>query len=114
MCTVSMVGDQYGKKSGWPTWPDQIPFPAPRDVPEGFPWHPKAPVAPPNAVSTQVTRLEFEALKRDFEKMKQELEAAKAQDVANGEPDCEMDEKVDVIQQIADMLKISLGDIFKK
>lgn len=100
---VSMVGDKYGRKDEWPMWPDQIPFPE----------YPKA-TPGPNDIFAYVSHAEFEKLKADFLKMKAELDDAKKQDIANGEPNCEMDEKVDVIQQIGDMLKMELGNLFKK
>lgn len=40
------------------------------------------------------------------------LKAAKAFDTATGQPDCEMDDKVKLIKEVAKMVGVDLGDIF--
>lgn len=100
MCTVSMIGDHYRDK--WvPQWPQQ-PGIAPSSP--GIQTY-QALVNPP------VTRAEFDALKREVENMKALLARAKAYDEANGEPDCEMDEKMAVLRKVAEMVGISLDDV---
>ena len=59
-----------------------------------------------------VNRVEFEALKAQVEQMKRDLEVAKQQDIKDGNPDCEMEDKVLVLKQIAKMFGINLGEIF--
>lgn len=87
MCAVSMVGDDWTKRfperypSIWPNGPSQIPVPYPTEAP--------------------ISRKEFDKLKKDVEQMKKELEAAKAQDVADGAPDCEMEDKVALLKKVA-------------
>lgn len=104
MCVVSNVGEAWAQK-GWPeVWPHQYPYPKP-----GIPWDNAIP-----QIKDTVTKAQYNELLKKFFQMKTELEQAKQQDIANSEPDCEMDEKVDVIQQIANILKLTLGDIFKK
>ena len=58
-----------------------------------------------------VTREEFDALKRDVEEMKALLKRAKAYDKANGEPDCEIDEKLEVLRRVAELVGVDLEDV---
>lgn len=92
MCTVSMIGDHYRDK-----------------------WAPAAPAYPatPNIplIINPVTREEFDALRRDVLEMKALLRRAKAYDEANGEPDCEMDEKLAVLKKVAELVGVDLSDV---
>lgn len=93
MCVVSMIGDHYGER-----------------IPQQYPWVQTTgintnPLSPP-------TRMEFEALRRDVEEMKALLIRAKAYDEANGEPDCEIDEKVEILKRIAELVGIDLYEVF--
>ena len=90
MCTISMVSDGWREQypSKWPNFqPDQFQI-------------------------SQVSRTEFESLKREVEALKELLKAAKAFDTATGQPDCEMDDKVKLIKEVAKMVGVDLGDIF--
>lgn len=87
MCAVSMVADDYRK-----TIPSIYPF----VVNNG----------------TGPTRAEFDALKREVEEMKELLKKAKAQDIAEGNPDCEMEEKVAFLRKIAELVGVDLEDVF--
>lgn len=92
MCTVSMVMDHYRDKWYPTTLPTtdllQVPFVSP------------------------VSRQEFDQLKRDVDEMKALLRRAKQYDVDNGEPDCEMDEKVALVRKVADAVGVDLSDLF--
>lgn len=88
MCVVSMVGDYYGDK-----WKDQMIF-----------------TSPPTFIPP-VSREEFEELKREVEDMKQLLIRAKLYDEANGEPDCSMDEKLEILRRVAEMVGVDLSDV---
>lgn len=88
MCTVSMIGDVYARQ-----WPQYQPTPQIITLPP------------------EVTRAEFDALKREVETMKALLQAAKQYDVEHGEPDCEMDEKLEVLRRVADLVGIDLDDV---
>jgi hypothetical protein len=92
MCTVSMVADHY---QGLLT--------------TQYPWIPQ-----PNqtTITEYVMKHEFEALKRDVENMKALLQRAKEYDERNGEPHCEMDEKVDLLKRIAKAVGVDLSDVF--
>lgn len=94
MCAVSNIGDFYG-----------------RTVPERYPW-----VQPnlPNTVITlppEITKAEFDALKREVEELKKLLTAAKAFDAATGQPDCEQDEKVALLKRIAELVGVDLDEV---
>lgn len=93
MCMVSNIGDG---------WKDQFPHKWPQ-----FPFQP--PYVPP-----QISREDFEALKREVEELKKLLEAAKAFDKATGQHHCEMDEKVKLIKEIAKIVGVDLGDVFEE
>lgn len=98
MCTVSMVGDHYRDfyPSRYPTW-----------------FQDSSPAAPAVIVTpSSISREEFEALRRDVEDMKKLLVRAKEYDERNGEPHCEMDEKVALLKRIAEVVGIDLADVF--
>ncbi len=90
MCVVSNIGDQYGS-----TFPQKWPHFVPN-------------VYQP----TQVSRIEFEALRAEILELKKLLQAAAAFDRATGQPHCEMDEKVSLIKAIAKIVGVDLGDVF--
>lgn len=104
MCVVSMIGDHYRDR-----WPDQYPW--------AQPW-----VLPPNGGAVTITwpstpavsREEFEALRRDVLEMKELLKKAKAYDERNNEPECEVDEKMDVLRRVAKLVGVDLDDVLGK
>lgn len=91
MCVVSMIGDHYQDK-----W--QLPPIDPSGVTNIFPG---------------VSQEEFNALKKEVEEMKQLLIRAKIYDENNGEPNCEQDEKVELLKRIAELVGVDLSEIFK-
>src|SRR5688572_27691127 len=50
-----------------------------------------------------ITREEFEDLRREMEALRDLLKAAKVYDEVTGEPDCEVDEKVELVKRVAKM-----------
>lgn len=98
MCTVSMVGDDFGKR--WPNnpvnpWPGYNPYEFPKiNLPE-------------------ISRHEFEALKKEVESLKKLLESAKKYDEETGQHDCHMDEKVALIKKIASVVGVDMNEVFK-
>jgi hypothetical protein len=60
------------------------------------------------------TRAEFDELKRQVEEMKELLKRAKKYDEDNGEPNCELDEKMAILRKVAEMVGISLDDVIGK
>lgn len=100
MCVVSNLGDDYGR-----TFPDRWPG-----------WYPTTPSTGTSTVITippAVSREEFEALKKEVTELVKLLKAAKIYDEATGQPDCEMDEKVELIKQLAETLGVDLEDLFE-
>ena len=99
MCVVSNVGDDWSKR--WPNnpvnpWKDTNP------------WWEQIGVPAPSPVS----REEFDALKKEMEELKKLLKAAKEYDEKTGQPDCHMDEKVELIKKIAELVGVDLKGIF--
>lgn len=94
MCVVSMIGDHYSKKFEW--------------VPD-FPTYTRLP-----NVLESITREEFENLKREVLEMKELLRKAKIYDMENGEPDCEVDDKMEKLRRIADIVEIDINDVIGK
>lgn len=95
MCVVSMVGDFYQDKFE--------PF--------------KRYIVDPNPAFTNfppITRIEFNALKKEVETMKELLKRAKLYDEENGEPNCEMEDKIKFIKEIAKFVGVDLADILKQ
>lgn len=94
-----MIGDHFGDK-----WKDYKP-----QQPQVTPYLPQSAFIPP-----QVSRDEFENLKREVEEMKSLLKRAKLYDEDNGEPDCEMEDKVAFLRKVAEFVGVDLGDVFGK
>ena len=92
MCVYSMVADHYRDK-----WSEA-------------PWYPYIHNPSPPVIS----REEFEALRRDVADLKSLLQRAKKYDADNGEPDCEMDEKVALLRKIAELVGVDLSDALPK
>lgn len=61
----------------------------------------------PNSVS----REEFEALRKEVLELRKLLEAAKAYDTATGQHNCQKEENVKIIKQIAENLGVDLNDL---
>lgn len=76
------------------------------------------PSQPPTIIvnhQSEVSRAEFDELKRQVMEMKELLKRAKAYDERNGEPDCEMvDEKMDLLRRVAKLVGIDLDDVIGK
>lgn len=90
MCMVSFVGSHYDDR-----------------------WRPQVqPFTTVQTWITNVTREEFEALRSEVAEMKELLIAAKRIDEVTGQPDCEMEEKVDLLRRVAEAVGVDLGDVF--
>lgn len=90
MCTVSMVGDFYNDKWKEPEY-------------QKFFTNPLA----------EVSKFEFDALKKEVEDMKKLLIKAKIYDEQNNEPNCEMESKIATLKKIAELFGVDLSEIFK-
>lgn len=93
MCVVSNVGDYYARR-----WPEQYPTVVPATT-TTITWPPS------------ISREEFDALKAEVQECKRLLRMAKQIDEALGEPDCEMEEKVELIRRVAGLVGVDLEDI---
>ena len=103
-----MIGDGY--KDQFPErWPDVYPY-----IPQGT-W----------TINPGVSLHEFEeykknnekeiaSLKKELEELKELLKAAKTFDEKTGQPECEMDDKIDFIKKVAEMIGVNFDDIFSK
>lgn len=92
MCVVSMIGDHYRDK--WiDRWPNIPAWPAQSEPP--------------------IPRGEFEALKREVQELKELLKRAKEYDERNGEPDCEIDDKMALLKRVAEAVGIDLDEVLK-
>lgn len=89
MCAVSMISDHYGDK-----WRDLVRP------------HQNWPITQP-----QISRSEFDALKAEVENLKELLRKAKEYDERTGQPDCEKDEKVAIVRQVAKLVGVDLSDV---
>lgn len=90
MCTVSNIGDG---------WKEQFPIRYPNIDPFKF-------------TPDQISRSEFEALKREVEGLRELLKAAKKFDQESGQPNCSMEEKVELIKQVAKVVGVDLHEVF--
>lgn len=94
MCSVSMVGDHYRD-----LWKDNPLTRQPNLT------------APIFVQGNGPSRDEFNELKRQVEEMKLLLARAKKYDEDNGEPECEIDEKMDLLRKVAKLVGIELDDV---
>lgn len=92
MCTISGTGDHFFKK-----WEDD-PFV-------------KGIIGTTRSYIPEVSKLEFEELKAEFKEMKELLKKAKILDDTLGTPDCENEEKFEMIRKLAKVLEVDLEDV---
>lgn len=92
MCSVSMVGDHFRDQFNQRDW---------------FKDFAKYQALP------AISRQEFDELKREVEGMKALLKRAKEYDERNGEPECEIDEKMDLLRKVAKLVGVELNDVLK-
>jgi hypothetical protein len=88
MCMMSVIGDAYKQKF------------------QGF----------PGTTFTnypEVTRAEFEALRKEMLALKELLEAANKFDQSTGQPHCETEDKMSLIRKVAEAVGVDLDDIIK-
>jgi hypothetical protein len=94
MCVMSVVGDHYGHE--WDKY-GREPF--------KHQW--------PLVIATkpEVTKAEFNALRKQVEEMKDLLIKAKEIDEKTAQPSCQDEEKMALLRKIADAVGISLDDV---
>ena len=89
MCTVSMIGDHFNDK--WTQPPYQQIY---TNLPN-------------------VSREEFEELKKEVMEMKALLIRAKEYDEKNNEPNCEIEEKMAMLRKFADAVGVDLDSVIR-
>lgn len=102
MCVVSMVGDHYNDK-----WKDFFPFIPQPNQPNINPFDQKFKLP-------EISREEFNQLKREVEDLKKLLERAKAYDKANNEPNCEIEDKMKFLKEVAKLVGVDLDEVLNK
>ncbi len=95
MCVVSMVGDHYREK-----WQQDYLYPVTIQQPSQWP-----------VIFQGVPQDDFDKLKAEVEEMKKLLIRAKEYDEKNGEPACEIEEKVALLRKVAQLVGVSLDDV---
>jgi hypothetical protein len=88
MCAVSFVSDHFLQKPNW-----------------------NIPITQTQTIYPQVTREEFEQLKKEVLEMKELVMKAKVYDDANNQPHCENQEKIEMIKRIADFVGVDMSDV---
>lgn len=68
----------------------------------------------PQVVELLVSRQEFDELRREVAELKSLLARAKEYDERTGQADCESDEKMAVVRQVAKLVGINLDDVIGK
>lgn len=94
MCVYSMIADHYRDK--FDRWPEK-PWDSAPVKPAIWPSYPYV----PPITTPQITKEEFDELRREVKEMLELLRKAKEYDRRNDEPDCEVDEKVDHLRKVA-------------
>ena len=107
MCIVSNIGDGYRDKfkERWQfkdRWPDWVP--SSPTVPD---WAFPLPIKP-----AEVSKEDFDKLVKEVKQLKKLLIAAKKFDEQSGQPDCEMDEKVEFIKRLGELLGVDMSKVF--
>lgn len=79
-------------------------------LPKIYPW-----AVPPQTetitIKTGPDQAEFDALKKEVEELKKVLKAAKIYDAATGQPDCEEEEKIALLKQIAELVGVDIKEV---
>jgi hypothetical protein len=110
MCVVSMVMDHY--KDKW----DHLPGIATGvTYPNNWPPLQSTPNQPTSIqIAPPITREEFDQLRNDVLEMKELVKRALKYDQDTNQADCENEEKVALVRKVAEMVGVSLDDIFPK
>lgn len=111
MCTYSMIADDFIRRHPQP-W-------SPSEPPNVMPWSPgiwpgMIPLPNPPMVPPTVSIEEFEQLKKEVQALKVLLKAAKKFDAETGQPDCEMEEKVELLRKIAKLVGVNIDEVLTK
>jgi len=108
-----MISDHYDKK--WDEYKKIIQQPGPGQGP----FYPPTTIVPIDAstVTTtfiQISRTEFENLKKQVEEMRELLTKALAYDRMTNQAECSNEEKLDRLEKVAKFVGIDCDDLFKE
>lgn len=104
MCAVSMMIEYYQK-----------------DFPNRWPWYEPPKEIPPSRTSTTTEfifdpppdiEVQVQKLKDEVSELKDLLKQTKKFDEATGQPDCEMESKINFVRQLADFVGVEMRDVF--
>lgn len=96
MCIVSNIGEIFIE-----------------ELPKRYPSFAPNPGALPSIVWQDVeARQQLAELKKEMQEIKELLKAAKKYDEATGQKDCEMEAKIQLLKHFADVVGISLEEVF--
>lgn len=103
MCAVSNIGDQFGRDY----WEKKYPT-------QPFPFAPYPEIKGPQVVPSDsgVSRKDFDDLRKEVMELKELLLAAKKFDEATGQPNCEIEEKVEILKKVAELVGVDLSEVF--
>ena len=68
----------------------------------------------PNLPPGNITRHEFDMLRKEVKSLKKLLQEAKKFDESTGQKNCEMDDKIEFIKKIAKLVDVDLDEVFKE
>jgi len=115
MCIVSFIGEDFMER--WrpklppyqPNTPWITPYPSPAPPRDDF-------VDPVRLVPVypQVTKEEFDQLKKELQALKDVLEKAKVYDEITKQKDCEMEQKIEFLRRVAKEVGVDLESVFGK
>lgn len=117
MCVYSNCGDYWRDRTvpeKWP-WVPQNPdvWPEPSVDPSTDPFEIYKKVKEAVAPELPITREEFNELKKAVEEIHKLLKAAKKYDEEMGEPNCEKEEKIELIKKMAKMVGVDISDVLE-
>lgn len=114
MCVTSAISTDWLNRNPPVTWPAPTsPFwPPPTTVTPAPYIQPPGVTIMKDPYEQTPTRAEFNALKNEMEELKKLLLAAKQYDEATGQPNCEMEEKVELITKLAKLVGVDMQEVF--
>ena len=102
MCVTSAIGTTYYKD-----FHDRYP--------PGWPWQPNPntmPSVPQPSNDKYFQDRKIEELRKEVKALRDLLEHSQKFDKATGQPNCEVDEKVDFIKKLANFVDVDMGEVF--
>ena len=106
-----MVGDHFQDR-----WRDKLKWPpfVPPTGPSVQPISPSIVDYVSVIPSIQISKQEFDDLKKEVELLKGLLKKAKIYDEENNEPECELDSKIQFLKQVAEWVGVDLEEVFPR